>query len=199
MRIQLGLILIAVTGACTSSAPGGGGGGGGGGSNGGTTFTPGDTISAVVTIPDGAGGSTSSAWIVLGSTSGLCADESASPPIARKNEKTVTIQLTDVNGAARTAPTVAGPYTIYPDSGSEPAHSASLTTATLDASCQPIDADAAQGQSGTVTLTSVSGNVFKGTYDVVLNTGAHITGSFSPTACQQLANAVTSNDTPTCQ
>ncbi|MGE5187204.1 MAG: hypothetical protein ACM31C_34380 [Acidobacteriota bacterium] len=196
MRNQLGFLIV-VTAACTSSAPGGSNPGGG--SNGsGTTFTPGDTISAVVTMSDGAGGSTSEAWIVLGSTSGLCADATASPPIDRKNQKLVTIQLTDVNGSARAAPTVAGTYTIYPDSGSEPAKSASLTTATLDGTCQPIDADAAQGQSGTVTLSAVSGGVFKGSYDVTLNTGAHVTGTFSPTACPQLATAVTSNATPAC-
>ncbi len=199
MRIQLGLTLIAVTAACTSSAPGGGGGGGGGSNGSGTTFTPGDTISAVVMTPDGAGGSTSAAWIVLASTSNLCADEGASPPIARKDQKLVTIQLSDVNGSARTAPTVAGAYTIYPDSGSEPPKSASLTTATLDGTCQPIDADAAQGQSGTVTLTSISGGVFKGSYDVTLNTGAHLTGSFAPSACAALATAATYADTPACQ
>ncbi len=197
MRNQLGFLIV-VTAACTSSAPGGANPGGG--SNGsGTTFQPGDTISAVVVTPDGAGGSTSAAWIVLASTSNLCADEGASPPIARKNQKLVTIQLADVNGSARTAPTVAGSYTIYPDSGSEPPKSASLTTATLDGSCQPIDADAAQAQSGTVTLTSISGGVFKGSYDVALNTGAHLTGSFTPTACAALATAANYVDTPACQ
>ncbi len=197
MRIQLGLTLIAVT-ACTSSAPGGSPSGGNPGGSGTGTFQPGDTISAVVTMSDGAGGSTSEAWIVLASTSNLCADESASPPIDRKDQKLVTIQLRDVSGATRTAPTAPGTYTIYPDSGSEPARSASLLEATLDGTCQPIDADAAQGQSGTVTLTSVAGGVFAGSYDVVLNTGGHVTGSFSPSACPQLSTAVNSTDTHSC-
>lgn len=190
--------LIAITAGCAGTSPSGGGNPGGGSGNPGGGNPGGDMISAVVTTPDGAGGSTSEAWIVLASTSGLCADDTASPPIDRKNQKLVTIRLSDTGGAARTAPTMPGTYTIYPDSGSEPAHSASLLTSTLDDTCQAIDADSAQGQSGTVTLTSVSGGVFKGSYDVVLNTGGHVTGTFAPTACTQLATAVTSTDTHAC-
>ncbi|MBL0220091.1 MAG: hypothetical protein IPQ07_40265 [Myxococcales bacterium] len=52
--------------------------------------------------------------------------------------------------------------------------------------CQPINATKAGATSGTVTLTTVKGNVFAGTYDVLLNSGDHVTGVFEPGACPAL-------------
>ena len=40
--------------------------------------------------------------------------------------------------------------------------------------------------SGTVTLDSVSGDVFSGTFDIVLDSGDHVTGAFHPSACPGL-------------
>ncbi len=177
--------------ACTSGAGGTVSGQGG--------FQPSDTISASVTMSDGNGGTSSYAWIVLASTSQLCADASASPPIDRKQQRFTTIALRDVSGATTATPTAPGTYTIYPNTGSEPAKSASLLTGELDSTCQPIDADAASGESGTVTLSSLSGGVFVGSFDVTLNTGGHITGTFDPEACPQLQTAVANTDSHTCQ
>jgi hypothetical protein len=157
-----------------------------------------DMISATVTTSDGAGDTSSAARIVLGSTSNLCSDASASPPIDRKGQHFIAIELRDVAGAMKTAPTAPGVYTIYPDTGSEPAKSASFTIGVFDGTCQLVDDESASGQSGTVTLTSVAAGVYAGRYDVTLNTGAHVTGSFAPTACPQLANAVTNSDQHSC-
>jgi len=157
-----------------------------------------DTISASITTSDGAGGTLGDARIVMASTSHLCSDAGASPPIDRKGQHYVTIALRDVAGAMTTAPTVPGSYTIYPDTGSQPAKSASLLTGALDGSCQIDDATAAMAQSGTVTLTSTTGGAFVGTFDVVLNTGGHITGSFDPEPCPQLQTAVTTTATHSC-
>ena len=187
MRV-LGLLMI-VTG-CTSSNGSVAGPGGG--------FEIADTISATVSTSDGAGGSSSIARIVLGSTGNLCSDAGASPSIARKGAHYVTIELGDVTGSTRTAPTAAGTYTIYPDTGSEPAKSASFDVTALDQTCQPLDADTGSGQSGTVTLTSVTAGVFAGSYDVTLNTGDHVTGSFTPSACPQLATATATTDQRAC-
>jgi hypothetical protein len=161
-------------------------------------FTPAGAISASVAISDGNGGSTSSAHVVVASTAALCADAGASPPIDRKSQRSITIDLTDVAGSAETTPTAPGTYTIYPNTGSRPAHSASLLADTLDASCQPLDADAADGQSGTVTLTSITAGAFTGTFDVTLNSGGHITGTFSPTACPALQTEANSTATHAC-
>ena len=192
---------------------GGGGGGGGGGDSGmgsgaggsvvgnlpGGVFDPADAISASVSMSDGNGGTTSAAHVVIASTASLCGDAAASPPIDRKQQRFITIDLTDVAGSVETTPTAPGTYTIYPNTGSRPAHSASLVTGALDTACQPIDADGAQAQSGTVTLTQVVGGVFKGTFDVTLNTGGQITGTFSPSACPALQTEASSMATHACQ
>jgi hypothetical protein len=164
----------------------------------GGNFTIADTISASITTSDGTGGSLASARIVIASTANLCADAGASPPIDRKSQRAITLDLRDVNGSMYSAPTAAGTYTIYPDTGSEPPKSASLSVSGLDATCQPLDADTAQAQSGTVTLTSVAGGVYAGSFNVVLNTGGTITGSFAPEACTALQAAATSTSQPSC-
>jgi hypothetical protein len=44
--------------------------------------------------------------------------------------------------------------------------------------------------SGSVMVTAVAGDVFAGSFDVTLDTGEHLTGTFNPTACPSL-NSVT--------
>jgi hypothetical protein len=190
MRV-LALLMFAAVG-CTSSE------GSVSGETPGGAFDVVDMISATVTTSDGAGDTSSNARIVLASTPNLCSDTSASPAIDRQHQRFVTIELRDVSGAAKTAPTAPGTYTIYPNTGSEPSKSASLRLGGLDGTCQLIDEESGSGQSGTVTLTSVAGGVFAGSYDVVLNTGGRITGSFAPAACPQLAT-VASADQHSCR
>lgn len=185
-------LLVFATVGCTSSD------GSVSGETPGGAFDVADMISATVTMSDGAGDTSSGARIVLASTSNLCSDASASPVIDRQHQRFVTIELRDVSGAAKTAPTAPGTYTIYPNTGSEPPKSASLTVGELDGICQLIDQESGSAQSGTVTLTSVTGGVFAGRYDVVLNTGDRITGSFAPKACPQLAT-VTNADQHSCR
>jgi hypothetical protein len=140
--------------------------------------TPGaESISAVVTNDQD-----SVARIVIASTTNLCSDVRAS--IDRQNQTFVTIELADVSGAETAAPTAPGTYTIYPNTGSRPAKSASLTTGRFDNVCS-LDEDGS-GQSGTVVLTSVAAGKYAGSYDVVLNTGERITGTFDPQVCAEL-------------
>jgi hypothetical protein len=150
-------------------------------------FTAADSISAVVTVEEDSTGR-----IVIASTSNLCSDARATPPIDRENQRFIVIELADVNGAATTAPTAAGTYTIYPNTGSRPAKSASFIAGSLDDACSS-DQDAS-GQSGSVVLTAVASGKFTGSYDVVLNTGDHVTGTFAPSACPELQAAATNND-----
>jgi len=189
MRVIAALAVVAV--GCSSS-------GGGSGSTPGS-FHVADMISAAITMSDGTGNANDSAWIVLASTSQLCSDAGASPPIDRKGQRFIAIQLLDVNGAASATPVAPGTYTIYPNTGSQPAHEALLTTGGLDGSCQSIDADSGSGESGTVTLTAISGNVFSGSYDVVLNTGDTIAGTFAPEACPALETEVGSPAAHSCE
>lgn len=143
------------------------------------------TVSAVVTISDGAD-STSEARIIMASNDSVCADAGAMPPIDRKGSRFIAITLRDVSGSTAAAPAAAGTYTIYPNTGSQPPKEALLDTGGLDDTCQSADDEQASGQSGSVVLESTSGGAFKGTFDVVLNTGDHITGSFDPIPCPAL-------------
>ncbi len=182
-------VLLCFAAACTSSS------GGVSGMTPGGSFSPGATVSAAVMVPDGAGGSSGEALVVISSSDSACADAGAMPPIQRKNSRFISIELLDVNGGASTTPAAAGTYTIYPNTGSQPPKEALLETVGLDNTCQPVDADAASGQSDTVTLTSVTGGVFKGTFDVTLNTGDHLTGSFDPTGCPALQSVAAQTQT----
>lgn len=56
----------------------------------------------------------------------------------------------------------------------------------------------AAGTSGTVTLTSVSGNRFSGNFDLVLDSGDHVTGSFDPEECPALNTALDNSMTSSC-
>lgn len=116
----------------------------------------------------------------------------ATPPIDRQGESFIEIELVDVTGANTTAPTAAGTYTIYPNTGSRPAKSASFVTGRFDNECMLDDDADASGQSGSVVLTAI-GAKYTGTYDVVLNTGDHATGSFDATSCTELQAAVTNS------
>ncbi len=175
----LAWLLLGAT-ACTSSGDGSVTGDPPGGG-----FDVKDMISATVTSSDGAGDDASAARIVIASTTNLCGDAAGS--IDRKGQHFILIELRDVAGATKTAPTAPGSYTIYPNTGSEPAKSASLTVGGLDDTCQLVDDADASAQSGTVTLTSVTGGAFAGSFNVTLNTGGSLAGSFAPTACPQLA------------
>jgi hypothetical protein len=135
--------------------------------------------------------------IVIGSTSNLCTDMRANPPIDRQGESFIEIDLADVGGANTTAPTAAGTYTIYPNTGSRPPKSAGFVTGRFDSECMLDDDADASGQSGSVVLTAI-GAKYTGTYDVVLNTGDHAMGSFDAAACTEVQAAAT-NSQHTCE
>jgi hypothetical protein len=48
-------------------------------------------------------------------------------------------------------------------------------------------------------LSAINAGVFSGIFEVTLNTGGHITGSFDPVACPQLQTAVASADQHSCR
>ena len=183
-------MLLVVFAACTSASDDGPGGGGSGAVD---DVDAAGAISAAIVVSDEGDGA---ARILIASTKQLCSDARATPPIARKGQTLVMIDLHDVTGAGTTAPSAPGTYTIYPNTGSRPEKSASLQLATLDASCQQ-DVQAS-GQSGSVALSSVTGGKFAGSYNVVLNTEERITGVFDPTPCPEMQALVDSADDHSC-
>jgi len=154
-----------------------------------------DAVSAAVTITVGSTPAHAAA-VALSTTKNLCAD--AMSNTQHPNEKLVAFFLVDVNGATLNAPTAPGTYTAYQGSGTPPAKFASFGVQVTDATCQDVSAQDAAGASGTVTLSSVSGNSFSGSFDLVLDSGDHVTGSFDPGACPALANQVNSTTPSSC-
>jgi len=68
---------------------------------------------------------------------------------------------------------------------------------TQDATCQEVSAQSATGATGTVTLTSVNNGAYAGSFDVVMDSGDHVTGSFNAANCAGI-NAVFGSSTATC-
>lgn len=199
MIIGRGLALAFLAAGMAAGCGGSGGSASGGGdltgSVHGSTIGIQDAISAAVTITQGT--TTAHGAVILLSTSKtLCAD--AMTTATHPNEKAVIITLFDVNGMTLNTPTAPGTYTIA-QSGTPPAKAAVLDVSAVDATCNDDQANDASATSGSVVLTSASGNAFHGTFDVVLDSGDHVTGDFSPQECPALQTALTTTSSGTCK
>lgn len=191
---NLSITLFFLAGAC-----GGGGSSSGGGALSGTVHGQSigieDAISAAVTTSVG-GLTIHAAAIAMGTTKDLCSD--AMSNTLHPNEKLVLVLLADVNGTTFNAPTASGMYSVYQGSGAFPAKSAFFQVEVTDATCKDVTAQSAGGTSGTVTLSSVSGNQFSGNFDLVLDSGDHVTGSFDPQECPALNTLVNNSAASSC-
>ncbi len=112
-----------------------------------------------------------------------CAKEAASAGVKDGKAIWLNVVATDANGSA-SPPSAPGDYAIAP--GGLPAHAPNALLADVwyqanDASCLP--ATKHQALSGKVTLTAISAAGAQGTFDVVLDTGDHVTGSFDARTC----------------
>jgi len=157
----------------------------------GSAFAIQDAVSASVAIL-----TQHSAAIVMSTTSGLCKDAAANA--VHPNQKVVAITLFDVNGMTLNTPTAPGTYTIFQGTGTPPAKTANWVASVNDATCNEIKASSATATTGTVTLSAINGNAFSGSYDVVLDSGDHVTGSFDPEACPDLQTAINNTSASTC-
>jgi hypothetical protein len=147
--------------------------GGGGGSSSftirGQSFSAVETISAVQTTS-----SSSVGVVIFSGRSGICA--LAASNTNPKNTKGLLIVVSN-NGTAL----VAGAYTVTASFSA--GKIALVQFVSYDNTCGDITAQEANGVSGTVTLTSVSGNALAGSYDITFDSTDHITGSFTGTGC----------------
>ena len=128
--------------------------------------------------------------IVLSSVANECV-----PPaqqVQHPGETALLILLSDYDAASgkSTAPTTAGTYTI---ASTMMAHNATVEANILDSMCLNNADNGAVAGSGTVDLTGVDGGAFSGTFDVHLDSGDHVTGSFDAPTCTE-----TRNSDPTC-
>lgn len=149
----------------------------------GTAISINDSISAAVMLQN----NQHAAAIALTSTGAACTE--VTNRVTHPSEKVVIITVADVNNLTLTTPTTPGTYSIY-QGGSAPAKAATLQVTFSDLNCADISTMDAKATSGTVTLSSISGNAFDGSYDVVLDSGDHIKGTFHPSECPQIQSAI---------
>jgi hypothetical protein len=149
----------------------------------GTSISVGDSVSAAVTINSNQHG----AAIVLTNESDACAQ--LTDHVQHPSEKVVIITVADYANLTLTTPTAPGTYSIY-QGGTPPDKAATLQVVMTDLNCATIDNMGAKATSGTVTLTKVSGNTFAGSFDALLDSEDHITGSFSPDECPAIQSAL---------
>jgi hypothetical protein len=149
----------------------------------GTSISVSDSISAAVMINS----NQHAAAIALTSTADACGE--VTNRVTHPSEKVVIITVADYANLTLTTPTAPGTYSIY-QGGSAPPKAATLQVTFSDLNCADIANMDAKATSGTVTLTSVSGNAFDGTFDVVMDSSDHIRGSFHPSECPAIQSAI---------
>jgi hypothetical protein len=135
--------------------------------------------------------STTGVEIALTSNADACV-----PPaqqIQHPGETALLLLLSDYDAASgkTTAPTMPA---AYPVTSSMMAHVAIVEANILDAMCANNADNAALATTGTVELTGVDGGTFSGTFDVQLDSGDHVTGSFDAPTCTE-----PKNPQPACQ
>jgi hypothetical protein len=159
----------------------------------GRTFQPADAISAAGSIAQ-RDRSAEVGIIALSSSGGLCGKVSAgSQP---KNTQYLLLFVYDQDTATgqTSAPGAAGTYRVS-GTGQPLAKQAIAVYLQTDASCNEVADAGASSAAGTVTLSSVSNGNYEGTFDLTLDSGDHITGSFSASNCPGLPGFLNESST----
>lgn len=172
------VLLLSVVAAC-----GGNDAGGVSGTVHGTGISVSDSVSAAITVNTNQHG----AAILLTSTGNTCAN--LMNRVEHPSERAVIITVEDVMNLTLTTPTVPGTYSIY-QGGQAPPKAATLQVLVDDLNCQRVDNMGAKATSGTVTISSISGNHFAGSFDVVLDSTDHIKGTFDPMECPAIQSVI---------
>lgn len=149
----------------------------------GATISVGDSVSAAITVNTNQHG----AAILLTSTGNSCTD--LMNRVEHPSERAVIVTVEDVMGLTLTTPTVPGTYSIY-QGGQAPPKAATLQVLVDDLNCQRVANMGAKATSGTVTISSISGNHFAGSFDVVLDSTDHLKGTFDPTECPAIQSTI---------
>lgn len=156
----------------------------------GTTLVIGDVVSARA-VPSGAA---SYGAVALTTRSGVCADLSAG--IERKNDTMVVLTMKDATVQPAGFPTGPGTFTI---GVTDQMSIGTLSVVVTDASCAGVAASSKNAVSGTIQVTSVSDDVYRGSFSATLDGGDTITGTFDPDSCPALGYALTGEWAPSCQ
>jgi hypothetical protein len=155
----------------------------------GQSLTPTESISGstpVPTYPPNTAG-----LVLISSANDSCADAAAR--IQPKSAAAMLITLADFDAStgAPSAPAAPGSYTV---SQTTVPKQAWVGFGATDASCNEFVS--AVGASGTVTITGVSDSAYAGSFDVIFDSGDHVTGSFSASACAGLSTLFLSGADP---
>src|SRR3954454_17958291 len=116
-------------------------------------------------------------------TPNACSDIEQS--IERRNSTLIVIDVAIVTGSTVTAPTAPGSFPAT-NAPSPQGNVASVGRLALDPLCAYVTEKKASASSGVVTLDSIGGDIFNGHFDVTLDSGDHVTGTFAPGACPAL-------------
>jgi hypothetical protein len=166
----------------------------------GQAFAAADANSATAIVPI-QGTSANSGLVTIVSASGLCQDANAN--LEPKSTKYLFLVFTDFDLATTqtSPPTAPGVYSIF--TGTQVPKPALAVYAQSDANCRAVPGAAENATDGTITLTSVNGGSYSGTFDLTMaGSGAapadHITGQFTAPYCQASALFANQNRTTTC-
>jgi hypothetical protein len=201
MRFLLCISVSAALAACGSGMDGGSNSTGTATVNGtihGRQVTAEDASSAVVPASV-QGFSFQAGAVVISSAANICATVSSGKQ--PRNWQALVLGVAQQQNGTVGPPTAPGAYTIITGLSFDSKIAVAYFRAT-DASCADLGPTAdALATSGTITLTSVT-PAFTGSFDLTLDTGEHITGSFKAPGCPAIASVVQTvqgGATPACQ
>ena len=159
----------------------------------GRSFQPLDAISDNVVLAS-SGSTFNVGLIALSSSSGMCGKLTAGQQT--KDAQHLLLAVLDFNSSTgqTSAPSGPGTYSVSSGTGQPSAKLAVVSYVQTDGACNT--SLAATGNSGTVTLTSVSNGSYSGMLDIGFDSGDHLTGSFTASNCAGLSQLGQSG--PTC-
>jgi hypothetical protein len=145
-------------------------------------------------LPSIPSGKIETGMVVLSSSTDVCLP--ADSQIQHPGETTIVILLKDGDGP----PTGPATFTAVDanSTGTPPPRIAILYTSILDANCGNNAEQQTSAVAGTVTLTAVHDGAYAGKFDVALDSGDHITGTFDADNCVLLPGELASDSTPLC-
>lgn len=124
--------------------------------------------------------------IVLGSEPNMCVPPEQQVQHPGETALLLILQSHDASGQIKAA-TASGTYPVTDDS-----HAPLLSTVeanVLDAQCHNNASNDSLGTAGTVTLDAIHDQTYSGSFDVTLDSGDHITGTFSAPRCTQMLSS----------
>ena len=177
-------VVLALAAASSSSSSGG----------------PGGTVSAPIkgktfAVQDAlAIASTQQVMVVLSSNADECVPPAQQVQHPGETALLLILDDYDMTSGKHTAPSAPATYTISATLGGTAAHNAVVEGNILDATCVNNADNDAVADAGTVVLTAVKDGTFTGTFDVMMDSGDHVKGTFDAPTCAEQRNPA-----PTCQ